>query len=146
MTHIMSILSFDIWPILYFGINPFLTFISSDYFGLKTFCILLNSKSTHFKHLAFHLPTKIALVNVDKEVIFLLVGPHIDEPNPTDVAPAIFESKQVLFPSSSPLFALGHVVRLPHVKVTHLFSRVSSRALWAGEACWENKALKFEIQ
>lgn len=86
-----------------------------------------------------HLPAKVALVNVDKEVILLLMSSHIDEPDPTDVAPGIFESKQVclLFPSWSPFFALGHVVRLPHVKVAHLFSGVSSRALWTRESCGE---------
>ena len=35
-----------------------------------------------------HLPAKVALVNVDKEVIFLLVSAHVDETNPTNVAPA----------------------------------------------------------
>ena len=80
-----------------------------------------------------HLPAKVALVNVDKEVIFLLVSAHVDETNPTNVAPAGNLSINSLV-SLSPLFTLGHVVRFPHVKITHLFSRISSRALWTREA------------
>ena len=34
-----------------------------------------------------HLPTKMALVHVDKEVVLFLVSSHVDETDPANVTP-----------------------------------------------------------
>ena len=79
----------------------------------------------------------MALVHVDKEVVLFLVSSHVDETDPANVTPiGIFSqlarpliamSLKLLLVYShylcfSPFFALGHIVRLSHMKVTHLFS------------------------
>ena len=88
-----------------------------------------------------HLAAQAALVHIHKEVVFFLVGAHIDEPDAAYVTSGtlgLADDHSMPGHLRSPFLALGHVVGLSHVEVAHLFPRVGTRAFWARES-WSSR-------